>query len=214
MNREAGPAAFPAWGTMLLLTFRAAESPYAVDVARVVEVVPRIDVRRLPHAPAFLAGVFDYRGMVVPVIDLGILLGSGACPYRLSTRIILVDLRPADRGGPTLAGEADGPGSVGPGRGSAPDGEAAHDDRHRLLGLVAEQVSDVSTVRPDQVISAAMQLPQSPYLGAIVAIGREMVQLIEPDRILDASLRSAFFGERVDVDPAAGPPASPRVGAG
>ena len=61
---------------MLLLTFRAAENLYAVDVTRVVEVVPRVDLRRLPHAPDFLAGLFDYRGAVVPVIDLGILLGS------------------------------------------------------------------------------------------------------------------------------------------
>ena len=82
---------------MLLLTFRAAESLYAVDVARVVEVVPRIDLRRLPHAPAFLAGVFDYRGVVVPVVDLGILLGSDACADRLSTRIILVDSQPGGR---------------------------------------------------------------------------------------------------------------------
>ena len=94
---EVGNASSRVMAVMLLLTFRAAESLYAVDVARVVEVVPRIDLRRLPHAPAFLAGVFDYRGMVVPVVDLGILLGSEACRDRLSTRIILVDSRPADR---------------------------------------------------------------------------------------------------------------------
>ncbi len=45
---------------MLLLTFRAAENLYAIDVAHVVEVVPRINLRRLPHAPGFLAGLFDY----------------------------------------------------------------------------------------------------------------------------------------------------------
>ena len=42
---------------MLLLTFRAAENLYAIDAARVVEVVPRINLRLLPHAPDFLAGV-------------------------------------------------------------------------------------------------------------------------------------------------------------
>jgi chemotaxis-related protein WspB len=199
---------------MLLLTFRAAESPYAVDVARVVEVVPRIDLRRLPHAPAFLAGVFDYRGMVVPVIDLGILLGSEACPYRLSTRIILVDSRPADRKGHLAAGEAHTHGSTEPGRDVAPDVEPIPEDRRWLLGLVAEQVSDVSAVRSEQVISSGMQLPQSPYLGAIVAIDREMVQLIEPERILDDSLRSSFFGDRGDADPAASTSARARAGAG
>jgi chemotaxis-related protein WspB len=196
---------------MLLLTFRAAESPYAVDVARVVEVVPRIDLRRLPHAPAFLAGVFDYRGLVVPVIDLGILLGSEGCPYRLSTRIILVDSRPTDRKGHLVAEEVTAHEPVEPG-GEAPPEGATPDDRRWLLGLVAEQVSDVSTVKPEQVISSAMQLPQSPYLGAIVAIGREMVQLVEPDRILQEPLRSSFFGGRGDADPAASPSANARAG--
>src|SRR5271165_3279186 len=94
---------------MLLLTFRAAENLYAIDVARVVEVVPRINLRRLPHTPGFLAGLFDYRGTVVPVVDLGILLGSESCRDRLSTRIILVNSRPAAPSRPGQPGEATGP---------------------------------------------------------------------------------------------------------
>ena len=95
---------------MLLLTFRAAENLYAIDVARVVEVVPRINLRQLPHAPGFLAGVFDYRGKVVPVVDLGVLLGSESCRDRLSTRIILVNSRPAAPARPGQPGEAAGTG--------------------------------------------------------------------------------------------------------
>jgi chemotaxis-related protein WspB len=76
---------------MLLLIFRVAGDAYAVEAAHVVEVVPRVDLRALPNAPEGLAGLFRYRGRVVPVIDLGVLLGDGPCPPRLSTRIILVD---------------------------------------------------------------------------------------------------------------------------
>jgi chemotaxis-related protein WspB len=76
---------------MLLLVFRVAEAPYAVEAGRVVEVVPRVVLRTLPHAPEALAGLFRYRGRVVPVIDLGVLLGDGPSPPRLSTRIIVVD---------------------------------------------------------------------------------------------------------------------------
>src|SRR3954467_13970536 len=81
---------------MLLLVFRVAEAPYAVEAGRGVEVVPRVALRALPHAPEALAGLFRYRGRVVPVIDLGVLLGDGPSPTRLSTRIIVVDdLMPA-----------------------------------------------------------------------------------------------------------------------
>jgi chemotaxis-related protein WspB len=74
---------------MLLLTFRIQEALYAVDAAQVVEVVPRVEPRTVPHAPAYFAGVFSFRGAIVPAIDLGLLLGASACRPRLSTRIIL-----------------------------------------------------------------------------------------------------------------------------
>jgi len=75
---------------MLLLTFRVAEGAYAVDASQIVEVVPRVTLRTVPHAPSFLAGLFHYRDTIAPVIDLSILMGSGPCADRLSTRIILV----------------------------------------------------------------------------------------------------------------------------
>jgi chemotaxis-related protein WspB len=173
---------------MLLLTFRAAENLYAVDVTRVVEVVPRVELRRLPHAPAYLTGLFDYRGAVVPVIDLAILLGLDPCRDRLSTRIILVDLRPGET-------HRDGPSSP---------------SRRRLVGLVAEHVSDVASVTPEQVISPPMNLPQAPYLGAIVEVGQEMTQLIIADHLLEPSFREAFFegGSKGDDTTARGAAAS------
>src|SRR5271170_2284779 len=81
---------------MLLLTFTAGANRYAVDVARVVELIPRVELRPVPHAPAFLAGLLGYRGKVVPVVDLGVLLDAPPCPDRLSTRIILVNAMPGE----------------------------------------------------------------------------------------------------------------------
>jgi chemotaxis-related protein WspB len=179
---------------MLLLTFRAAENLYAIDVRHVVEVVPRIKLRRLPHAPAFLAGVFDYRGAVVPVIDLGTLLGSESCRDRLSTRIILVDSRPAALAQPEQIGEparVERDDAAAPGETSRV--EQPREQRRWLLGLVAEQVSDVSRIQAEQVISSPIQLPRTPYLGAIVQIDHQMAQLIEVDKVLDDSLRQSFF---------------------
>src|ERR1700678_1819183 len=75
---------------MLLLTFTVGPNRYAIDVARIVELVPRVDRRSVPHAPAFLAGLLGYRGNVVPVIDLCLLLDAAPCRDCLSTRIILV----------------------------------------------------------------------------------------------------------------------------
>ena len=86
---------------MLVLTFRVADVPYAVAVRRVVEVVPRVELRALPHAAVYLVGLLRYRGGAVPVVDLGLLMGGAACRERLDTRIILVN---GGIGGPGLLG--------------------------------------------------------------------------------------------------------------
>lgn len=75
---------------MLLLKFEIGAAAYALDSACIEEVVPWVQLRPVPHAPAFLPGVFHYRGKVIPVIDVGLLLGQEAALDRLSTRIIVV----------------------------------------------------------------------------------------------------------------------------
>jgi chemotaxis-related protein WspB len=170
---------------MLLLTFTAGADRYAVDVARVVELVPRMELRVVPHAPAYLAGLLCYRGQVVPVIDLGVLLGAAPCRDRLSTRIILVNDAPGNhnrreevRGHP--AGQ---PGQPRPGP-----------DRHgSLLGLIAEQVIDLTPARPEQVVPAPVHLSQAPYLEAIAQLDQGFVPLITVERIRDAAQLSGQF---------------------
>jgi chemotaxis-related protein WspB len=75
---------------MLLLKFEIATVAYAIDSACIEEVVPWVQLRQVPHAPAYLPGVFHYRGKVIPVVDVGLLLGQEAALNRLSTRIIVV----------------------------------------------------------------------------------------------------------------------------
>ena len=76
---------------MLMLLLSTGEDTYAVDAERVIEVVPLVDIRRLPRAPEYVAGLLNYHGALVPVIDLGCLIGEKACSPRLSTRIVLID---------------------------------------------------------------------------------------------------------------------------
>ncbi|HJZ56300.1 MAG TPA: chemotaxis protein CheW [Gemmataceae bacterium] len=75
---------------MLALTFQVGPDRVAVDVRRVHEVVPRVRLTPATGGPAWVAGVFVYRGRVVPVIDLHRLTGAGECPPHLSSRIILI----------------------------------------------------------------------------------------------------------------------------
>ncbi|MEE8301427.1 MAG: chemotaxis protein CheW [Candidatus Tectomicrobia bacterium] len=76
---------------MVFLLFTVGHERYALESSQIVEVVPLVELIQVPKAPAYLAGVFTYRGTLVPVLDLGQLMHSQPCPTRLSTRIVLVN---------------------------------------------------------------------------------------------------------------------------
>jgi chemotaxis-related protein WspB len=76
---------------VLFLVFQLDAERYALDAATVTAVLPRVELRRLPQAHAAVAGVFDYRGEVVPVIDLCALALQRPARDAMSTRIVLAD---------------------------------------------------------------------------------------------------------------------------
>lgn len=75
---------------MLFLLFQLGKDRYALDVARVVEVIPLVQLKAVPQAPRGVAGLCNYRGKAVPVIDLSALALDRPARSRLSTRLILV----------------------------------------------------------------------------------------------------------------------------
>lgn len=76
---------------MLLLVFTAAESRYALPVARIREITPMVVFREIAGAPESVRGLMNYRGDITPVIDLTVLLAGRRSKGLLSTRIIVVD---------------------------------------------------------------------------------------------------------------------------
>jgi chemotaxis-related protein WspB len=88
---------------MLFLLFELANDRYAVDVGDIAEVLPLVHLKRLPQAPAGIAGVFNYHGSPVPAIDLSALTLGRPAESRLSTRLILVRY-PDDSGETRLLG--------------------------------------------------------------------------------------------------------------
>ena len=75
-----------------LVGFVVGEIEYAVEIARVREIANPLALVPLPHAPRAVVGVADYRGAVVPVVDLRIRFGLGASPSTRRTKWIVVDV--------------------------------------------------------------------------------------------------------------------------
>jgi chemotaxis-related protein WspB len=75
---------------MLFLKFQIGAEAYVLDTAQIVEVLPLVNIRRIPQAPAGVAGLFNYHGRPVPVIDLSELTLGRVAQRHISTRLILV----------------------------------------------------------------------------------------------------------------------------
>ena len=88
---------------MLFLTFQLGTDRYAIRAAQVVEVLPLVHSKHIPHAPAGVAGIIDYHGVPVPLIDLAELALGKLSRRWMSTRIILVHY-PQESGGTHLLG--------------------------------------------------------------------------------------------------------------
>jgi purine-binding chemotaxis protein CheW len=74
-----------------LAAFRVGAGVYALDVAHVREVVRWQEVTPLPKAPRLIDGVIDLRGAVVPVVDLGRVLGGAPVVAAPAARIAIVE---------------------------------------------------------------------------------------------------------------------------
>jgi chemotaxis-related protein WspB len=75
---------------MLFILFRIGWDRYALPASSIIEVLPLMNLKRVPGAPSGVAGVLNYRGTPVPVIDLNQMTLGEPAARRLSTRIILV----------------------------------------------------------------------------------------------------------------------------
>jgi len=74
---------------MLFVLFQLGRDRYALAATSVVEILPLVQLKALPRAPTGVAGVFNYHGAPVPVVDLSALALGRAATHRLGTRILL-----------------------------------------------------------------------------------------------------------------------------
>jgi chemotaxis-related protein WspB len=88
---------------MLFLLFHAGDDRYAVDASQAVEVLPLLQWNRVPHTRPELAGMFNYRGAPLPLIDLTELITNKPSRAWMNTRIIVTKLKESNTGA-TLVG--------------------------------------------------------------------------------------------------------------
>lgn len=151
---------------MIFLVFEMDGNPFALAADRIHRIIPFVSTRKLPRAPESVAGLLEYRGASVPVLDLSILMGFGPSPVNLSTRTILTHYMDSES--------------------SKPRG---------LLGLVAPEAIETIKISPSALTSKGIDIRDAPYLGAIASTEGQFIQTLDLDSILPEELKKSLFAE-------------------
>jgi purine-binding chemotaxis protein CheW len=74
------------------LTFRLGSEEYGIDILKVQEIRGYDQVTRIANAPAFIKGVVNLRGVIVPIVDLRIKFNLGDARYDAFTVVIVLNV--------------------------------------------------------------------------------------------------------------------------
>lgn len=92
MNDAAEQQALVTQGQQEFLTFTLGEEEYAIDILKVQEIRGYDGVTRIANTPAYIKGVINMRGVIVPVVDMRIKFNVGEVVYNQFTVMIILNL--------------------------------------------------------------------------------------------------------------------------
>jgi purine-binding chemotaxis protein CheW len=76
------------------LAFSLGGEEYAVNILKVQEIRAYERVTRIANMPAYIKGVMNLRGAVVPVVDLRVRFNVGSAEFNASTIVIVINIGP------------------------------------------------------------------------------------------------------------------------
>lgn len=157
-----------------MLLFYVNNQRYALASQQVVEVLPLITLNTLPQAPEYFGGVFNYRGLVVPVLDLCRLMSGKPCAQHLSSRIILVNYG---------VGEVAKSSVLSKTATSAPF----------VVGLMAERVVETLHKLDIHLVDTNVQIGSAPYLGKMILDEQGMIQCLQIEYLVSEAEQVYFL---------------------
>jgi purine-binding chemotaxis protein CheW len=135
------------------LAFKLGEEEYGIDILKVQEIRGYENVTRIANAPAFIKGVINLRGIIVPIVDMRIKFNLGEPSYDQFTVVIIL----------SIAG--------------------------RVMGMVVDSVSDVTTLQPEQIRPAPQMgcALNTDYLVGLGTVEERMLILLDIERLMSSA---------------------------
>lgn len=132
----------------LMLLFSAGDELFACDAEPVIEIIPKVKLKEIPFAPKPFAGLLNYGGSPVPIVDFCDMVGQKRAVDSLHTRIILFE---------------------------NPD---ATTKELKIIGLIAEKVTETTTLSEKAFVNPGLLSNKAPYLSGVISTEGETVQLV------------------------------------
>jgi purine-binding chemotaxis protein CheW len=138
------------------LTFLLAGEEYALGILKVKEIIEYDTVTTVPKTPAWVRGVINLRGTVVPVVELGLKFGLEERPVTKTTCIVIVE------------GQVGGQSSL---MGVMADAVS------QVMEIAAEDIREVPAFGTRIKVD---------YLQGMAQLGKKFVLLLDIDKVLSA----------------------------
>jgi chemotaxis-related protein WspB len=81
---------------MQFLVFHLGKDRYGLSTQHLVRVLPLMELKQMPGTPGYVAGLMNFHGDAVPVIDVCTLACATPCTQHFDSRILLVDYHVGD----------------------------------------------------------------------------------------------------------------------
>jgi purine-binding chemotaxis protein CheW len=91
-GKRALPAGKAADKGIQLAVFRVGEQEYALDIMVIREIINPLPITRVPKAPAFVEGVIELRGQILPIVDMRKRFDAPASPPTRASKYVIVSL--------------------------------------------------------------------------------------------------------------------------
>ncbi|MBF0193084.1 MAG: chemotaxis protein CheW [Magnetococcales bacterium] len=148
-----------------LLTFFLDEELFAIDISKIREIIEFTKITTIPRTPAFMRGVINLRGSVVPVVDLREKFNMPIGENSVNTCIIILEIAIED--GITIMG-------------------IIADSVQEVIKLEGDQV--------DNPPKLGTRLP-SDFLVGVGKHGANIIMILNVDKILSAEELSTTMQE-------------------
>ncbi len=148
------------------LTFHLGKEEFAIKVMRVREIMGVPEINAVPQTPAYVKGVINLRGKVIPVVDLRMKFGLAEAEYTQRTCIVVVNVD-----GSLVDRSAQQPASV-----------------QLQMGVIVDAVAEVLTLQASDIedtpdFGSGVALP---YLLGMAKTKGKVKILLDINRVLSA----------------------------